>query len=100
MINTSNIEIVFDYTAKDSNEIYQCLKVLYTTPAGTVPFNRDFGVRNDITDNTIEVAKALFSADLIEKTRKYEPRVYVKDVTYTYNNGYLNPKVVVELVNS
>ena len=42
MIDTSGVKIIFD--AIGSDEILQNLRTLYTTPQGTVPFDRDFGI--------------------------------------------------------
>ncbi len=101
MIDVSNTNIIIDFSALGSNEIMQNLKVLFSTPAGTVALDRDFGIDWSILDNPINVAKTLLIVEYTEKVREYEPRVEVKEVTYTYDelNGKIIPKVVVGIVN-
>lgn len=93
------IEIDFDYSGKEYDEIIRCLNTLYATPEGTVALDRDFGLSWDFVDENTEVAKSKLTVEIIEKTERYEPRVQVTRVTYTQdNNGKLYPKVVVEYV--
>ncbi len=96
----NKIQIVFSYPSETLDEIYECLKTLYSTPLGTVPLNRDFGLNWNLVDLPIEIAKAKITIEIIEKTRKYEPRVEVQKVSFDYDGeqGLLKPKVVVAIV--
>lgn len=99
MIDTQNIEI--DFEASETEAIMQNVKIILTTLTGTVPFYRDFGIRADILDLSLEQAKHLLTVEYIEKIRKFEPRARVKQVAFEHNatNGILRPKVVLDLVN-
>jgi phage baseplate assembly protein W len=97
MINAS--EVVIDFSAGGNSEILQNIQVILTTPAGTVPFDRDFGIDMSILDSPIGVAKAKLTVEYIKKIKKYEPRAEVKKVSFTHDaiSGLLVPKVVVGL---
>lgn len=98
-INASNLQI--DWEARGNDEIRQNVRVILTTVAGTVPFDRDFGISLDPLDAPLELAKAKLTVDFINKVRKYEPRAEVKKVTFEYDslNGCISPKVVMGLVD-
>lgn len=92
MINLDNISITG--TNKD---IIDNLKTIFTTPQGTVPFDRSFGIDISILDEPINLAQGRLTVEFIKKVQLYEPRVKVKEVTFELdkNNNYL-PKVRVE----
>lgn len=97
MINAS--EVVIDFSAGGNSEILQNIQVILTTPAGTVPFDRDFGIDMSVLDSPIGVAKAKLTVEYIKKIKKYEPRAEVKKVSFTHDaiSGFLVPKVVIGL---
>lgn len=97
MINASDVEI--DFSASGNSEILQNIQVILTTPAGTVPFDRDFGIDMNILDAPIGVAKAKLTVEYIKKIKKYEPRADVKKISFTTDatSGSLIPKVVIGL---
>lgn len=101
-IDIKNTEIEFNYVTQGTDEIYQNLKVLFSTPSGSVALDRNFGIDWSILDKSIEIAKGLLTVEYIEKVNKYESRAEVEKVTY-YNddvNGYLIPKVVIKVVTT
>lgn len=77
------------------NEIIRNLNVIYSTPKGSVAFDRNFGIDLSILDLPINIAKAKLVAEYIKITKKYENRVKVKEVLFTYLDGNLIPKVVI-----
>lgn len=98
MINVSDVQI--DFSAAGNSEIMQNVKVILTTQAGTVPFDRDFGVDMGILDAPAGIAKAKLTVEYLKKIKKYEPRAKVERITFDNDaiNGYLVPKVVIGLV--
>lgn len=96
----NKIEIIFSYPSETLDEIFECLKTLYSTPVGTAPLDRDFGLNWDFVDLPIEEAKARLTIEIIEKTRKYEQRVEVQEISFTADGeqGILKPRVVVAIV--
>ena len=79
-----------------SKEIMESLNTLYSTPAGTVPCDRAFGIDMSLLDKPINVAKALLTAEYISKTKKYESRATVVSVEVSVDErGVLTSKVVI-----
>lgn len=102
MIDYSMVKIEnIDFAAEGNTEIYQNLKILYTTPAGTVPFDRDFGINIEFLDAPIPLAQGRIIVEYTEKTKTYEPRAAVKEVNFDIHpqSGNLIPKVVINLVS-
>jgi len=99
MINASDVEINFNASGND--EIYQNILVIFTTPAGTVTFDRDFGVDMSFLDAPLDLAKAKLTMEYINKVKKYESRAEVTEISFTIDasSGYLVPKVVIGLVD-
>ena len=99
MILAGSVSFADHSVTKELAEIRRCVENLLQTPVETCGMYRDFGVSWDALDMPTETAKAMYSAQVIEKIEKYEPRVRVTDVTWTVNanEGTLRPKVVLEL---
>jgi phage baseplate assembly protein W len=96
MIDTSKIVIAFDYTGPEIEEIARNLNMLYETPVGTVPLDREFGLDTDFVGYPLDVAQNMISIEIVEKTETYEPRVKVQEVTFTSTvNGVLIPNVLI-----
>lgn len=90
-------EIQLDKSAFEYEDIMKCLTHLYSTPAGTYPVNRDFGIDPNIIDMPLSTSKTLLCVEFIKKTEAYEPRVEVTDVSFFENveTGELHPLVKV-----
>lgn len=85
----------------DAEDICECLKVLYSARTGEQGLDRDFGLSMDAVDRPMSAAKALMAAEIVRKTKKYEPRVEVVHVewdTSKEGQGILIPKVVLRSV--
>lgn len=82
-------------------DIIDCLNRLYSTPAGTVALDRDFGIDYSFLDLPMPQAKAKYTKEIVLKTKKYEPRVTVSAVTFSYDelNGTLKARVKIDAVN-
>lgn len=92
------IEIARQDTVAD--DVRRCLQVLYSTPAGTVALDREFGLSWQAVDLPMEAAKATVAAEIIEKTARYEPRARVLEVSWQADalTGVLQPEVRCEIV--
>jgi phage baseplate assembly protein W len=87
------------FYAKNQEEILRNVAVLLSTPVGTVPFDRDFGVDFDVVDLPMNRIKGRYTVEVITKIKKYEPRCKVKKITFEYNGetGKVIPKVVLAI---
>jgi len=99
MIDISNPTI--DFKAQGAEEIYQNVRTIITTPAGSVPFDRDFGISQAFLDAPMSRAEGMVTIEYIERIKKYEPRAQVREVTFSHDplDGRLKPRVVIGLVN-
>lgn len=95
MIDVKNV-IIINPLAEGKEEIMQNLKTLLTTPAGSVAFDREFGIDTSFIDMPIEIAKARITAEYIEKINKYENRVKISEIIFETKDNILIPKVVIE----
>lgn len=92
----NNTQIVFNLAAQGDEELLQNVKTILTTPAGSVAFDRDFGIDWTLLDNPVNITKAKLSAEYVRKIRRYEPRVVIISITFTYSSeGIIIPKVVI-----
>lgn len=87
-------------TAPESTraEILRNIKTVLGTTAGELVMDRSFGITPEAVDRPFLAAKALLSADIIQKIATYEPRAHVTEVTFTADvDGRLIPKVVLDI---
>lgn len=94
---TQNIKILFESGLTNKEAIQRHLSILYGTRAGEQAQDRSFGIDWSFLDQPLEVAKAMLSAEIIEKTAAYEPNVTVTAIDFTADiNGNLTPTVHLE----
>lgn len=82
-----------------AESVLQNIAVILSTPKGSVPMYRDFGISVDILDRPIPVAKAMMTADIKEAIERWEPRALFISVEFMEDelNGRLIPMVEVEI---
>ncbi len=80
-------------------EVMQNLWTLYSSLEYDCPLDMMLGLNASYIDKPIETAKALVTADIYDKTEKYEPRAKIIGITYDadYERGKLMPIVEVEI---
>ena len=80
-------------------EILQNISMVISTPKGSVPLDRDFGIDMSDLDMPLEIAENIFTAKIIEAVQDYEPRATVTKVVYSKDHltGRLKPKVQVSI---
>jgi len=96
MIDFSQLNIEFN--PRGNEAIRQSLYTLYTTAEGSVPFDREFGIKIDFLDKPDAIAQVMLSQQYYEKTMVFEPSVTIEDIQFESDlNGTLTPKVVVSI---
>lgn len=94
MINTNQVEITSEKVL--GSDIINSLNMLITTPMGTVALDRDYGIDTSFLDMPINLAKQMFCAEIITKSRKYEPRITIKKIEFEQNqDGAITPKLLI-----
>ncbi len=98
-MDLSEIEIFFHYEGSNEaerREIIRNVRTILTTPVGTCPLYRDFGLETAYLDCPMELAQNLFAVAAMEAVERWEPRVSVTGVTFDSDtNGHLRAKVVI-----
>lgn len=82
------------------NSVLQNIAVILSTPKGSVPLYRDFGLDWRHLDKPINVAKVLMIAEVREAVERWEPRATVQNVSFSVDParpGALIPTVEVEI---
>lgn len=92
MIDYKNIEI--DSFNLPSN-IKERLKLLLTTRVGTVVLDRDFGLKMEFIDKPLPIAKQLYTIDVIQKIKKYEPDLKIQSVTFKFDTAEITKLIPV-----
>ena len=77
-INIKNLE-----GRSEAEDIGRCLFNLYSTPAGTVAGDREFGLSWAALDNVPSEAESIYALEVMEKTDRYEPRAKVIEVIFS-----------------
>lgn len=90
VISTDDESTSFLKFAKES------LEVLISTPEGTVPLDRNFGLDQSFLSLPPETAKTLFAQELIEKAEIYIPEISVTEIeSQVDNEGNIQPIITV-----
>lgn len=76
-----------NFGATGRTELEQNLRTILTTPKGSVPGDRNFGLEVSTIDAPTPVAQAKLTAKIIQAIRQYEPRVSVLSIRYLPNDG-------------
>ena len=81
------MEFIVDTSLQDVNfapdpveEILQNVKYIMITMKYSVPLDRLFGISGEFIDKPPEIARAIYSAEIIQKIHRHEPRATVTDV--------------------
>ena len=98
-MDLSDIQISFRYGGtkeKERQEILRNVQTIISTPVGTCPLYRDFGVDNEVLDLPTNVAQNKLALEIMEAVERYEPRAAVEEVHFSANaNGGMTVKVVI-----
>lgn len=82
------------------NAVLQNIAIILSTPKGSVPFYRDFGISNEFVDMPVPVARARMISEVREAVEMWEPRAMVSNVSFAddpLESGKLIPTVEVEI---
>ena len=82
-------------------EIAQNIHLILSTPKGSVPLDRNFGINWDLIDKPFPATIQLLKAEVVKAIETYEPRVKVKEVKVkdATPDGQLSIGVLVTILN-
>lgn len=91
-----DFKLEYTFSGDKLAELDRQLALLLSTREGTMPLDRDFGIRMDYLDKPPEVVKSLYTADVTKKVPIFIPWVRVYEVTWSHGDqGHIIPKVVI-----
>lgn len=103
-MDLSNITISFDEYGSGNEalrrEVERNIKTVLSTPIGTCPLYRNFGIDIEMLDTPTIVAQNMLTVAIIEAIEEWEPRVQVTDVSVDMEaavEGKISAKVVVSI---
>ncbi len=100
-MDLSNIAISFTYGGGDKalrTEVERNIKTILSTPKGTCPLYREFGVDIAMLDNPTPIARNMLTVAIIDAIEEWEPRAKVTDVAVGIGaDGKMTAKVVIAI---
>ncbi len=97
-ISASTTAVVIGATGLE--EIYQNVRTIITTPKGSVPLDREFGVDQTFLDMPTMAAMTRALPAIVDAVEKYEPRVKVTAVNWIESDvmdGRMIPQVRIRI---
>jgi hypothetical protein len=70
---------------------------LFSTPAGSIPWDRSFGISTAVLDNTPSAVQGALLVEYIKKLKLYFPTLKISSISFSYsdNGSMIVPKVVI-----
>lgn len=97
---SSDIQLDLSMVNDEAADIKRCLALLYSTPKGTMPLAREFGMDKSFVDLPTGTAKSLLAAEIVKQTAAFEPRVTVTGITWDAGeSGQIKAKVAITNVH-
>ncbi|MCD8204484.1 MAG: GPW/gp25 family protein [Coprobacillus sp.] len=90
MANITAEFVGFDYmSASELEEIKRNIEFLLSTPAGTWPGDRNFGIDMQYIGMPGPIAQNQIALEITDKIDEYEPRVVVVSITSEHDEGQI-----------
>jgi phage baseplate assembly protein W len=85
-----------------AEEVAQNVRMILSTPKGSVPLDREFGLDYSVVDRPMPVARALMEVDIVTQVGRYEPRAKVLRVAWLEDtaaamDGRALPRVIIDI---
>lgn len=95
-LSESVVVIADDANTTFLNFSRESLEVLISTPEGTAPLDRNFGLNQSFLSLPPDTAKTLFAQELIIKVEMYIPEISITEIDITVDSdGILRPVITV-----
>lgn len=97
MTEKNFFDFQLEYTFADNAmaRLDRQLALLLSTREGSMPLDREFGIKMEFLDRPPEVAKSLYTAEVTKKVAMFIPSVRVREVQWTTEGGQQIKKVVI-----
>ena len=100
IVSATDLKSIQFNEKNELNAVLQNIAVIISTPIGTIPLYRDFGLDWSFLDKPTPVANVLMVAPVREAVQRWEPRATVLDVSFSEDPaqpGVLIPTVEVDI---
>lgn len=97
-MNSALFDFQLEFTFSDHwlADLDRQIALLLSTPEGSMPLERGFGITQDFVDRPPEVVKSLYTAEVTKKVSEFIPQVRVQEVVWLpAGQGHFRPKVVI-----
>lgn len=88
--------IAYEGKSNDVNDIVQCAETILTTPYGSMPYMRDFGITLDVLAMDTPSVQDDFFNQAVDQMETWEERAIIRQVDAVLEDGKIKPKVVLE----
>ena len=78
---------MIDAVGNVPEDVLERLKILFTTPKGSVPLDRAFGIDQSFLDSPMNLARVRILDACVQAIRRYEPEYAVSDIHFTPGSG-------------
>lgn len=78
-------------------EVMQNVRMILGTRRGSVPIDRDFGLRTDALDAPAQATRALLTSTIARDIAEQEPRARLVELTMRESDGVLEPIVRISI---
>ena len=68
---------------------------LFTTLAGSIPFDRSFGIDSSYIDNVPRAVEGALLVEYAKKLKKYYPALKISSLTFSYQGTSIIPEAVI-----
>lgn len=99
-VNATDLKNIRFSEIETVSSVLQNIAVILSTPKGSVPLYRDFGLSAVFLDKSMPMAKMMMTAEVREAIEKWEPRARFVSISFAENiaqPGTLWPTVEVEI---
>ena len=84
------------FTPAQIQDISRCLTNILNIPEGSIPFSRGLGLSWANLSQIPADMENEYATEVIEKVEEFEPRVSVRDVSFSYEGGTAQIIVLLE----
>ena len=101
-VNAADLKAIVFNEDETVASVLQNIAVILTTPKGSVPQYRSFGLSQTFLDKPTPQARVMMIAEVRDAVEEWEPRASVRSVSFAEsatNPGQLIPTVEVEIRN-
>ncbi len=88
--------VIFNGTGENAEDIIECAATILSTPYGSMPYMRDFGITLEAFKEFSKGGDGEYYAQAVDQIEAWEERARISSITCITNNGVTRPEVVIE----